>query len=141
MRESSDGRRNVVVGFAALLGFLLYGFFLLYQRDFSAARREWIAGFAEGEAFESRLAHAHGNLLAILNVLVGLFLERLGRSTRATRAASWCALAGLGMPVGIAAEAHLGAPPILVLAGGAAMAVSVAICLGLAARAERAQRS
>ncbi len=139
MDRGSDGRRNLVAGFGALLGFLLYGFFLLYRRDFAPGREHWVAGFADGKLHASRLAHAHGNLLALVNVAVGLFLHRLGRSTPVTRAASWLEVAGLGMPLGIAMEAHLGAPPYPVLAGGAAAAVSVALCLGLAVGAGRAK--
>ena len=85
-----------------------------------------------------RLAHAHGNLLALVNVAIGLFLHRLGRSAPAARAASWLAVAGLLMPLGIAMEAHLGASPFPVLPGGAAAAVSVALCLGIAVGAGRA---
>ncbi|MCI0588729.1 MAG: hypothetical protein L0323_18050 [Planctomycetes bacterium] len=139
MDQGSDGRRNLVAGFGALLGFLLYGFFLLYRRDFAPGREHWIAGFADGKLHASRLAHAHGNLLALVNVAIGLFLHRLGRSTPATRAASWFAVAGLAMPVGIAMEAHLGAPPYPVLVGGATAAVSVALCLGLAVGESRAR--
>lgn len=77
-----------------------------------------------GKHFESRLAHVHGNLFALLNIAVGLVLLRLPSS--ASRAwISGLALAGMLMPLGILAELVFGVPPVIVLAGGASMVVAM----------------
>ncbi|WP_022705108.1 hypothetical protein [Pseudorhodobacter ferrugineus] len=118
------GKLNIASGFLFLTLFMLYGFLLIYLRDFAPGKEQWIADYSVGKHFESRLAHAHGNLFALLNIAVGLVLLRLPMS--ASRAwISGLALAGMLMPVGILAELVLGAPPIFVLTGGASMVVAM----------------
>jgi hypothetical protein len=118
------GKLNIASGFLFLTLFMLYGFLLIYLRDFAPGKEQWIADYSVGKHFESRLAHAHGNLFALLNIAVGLVLLRLPMS--ASRAwISGLALAGMLMPVGILAELVLGAPPVFVLAGGASMVVAM----------------
>jgi len=58
------GRLNMTAGLFFMAAFMAYGFFLIYMRDFSATKDAWIAAYAEGDHFQSRLAHVHGNLLA-----------------------------------------------------------------------------
>ena len=47
---------------------------LVYLRDFAPGKEAWIASDAVGKHFETRLAHAHGNLFALINIAVGLVL-------------------------------------------------------------------
>ena len=49
---------------------MAYGFLLIYLRDFAPGKEEWINSYSIGKHFESRLAHVHGNLFAILNILI-----------------------------------------------------------------------
>lgn len=119
------GRTNVWTGFLFLAGFMLYGFVLIYLRDFAPGKAEWIASYAVGKHFESRLAHAHGNLFALINIAVGLTLSR---SAVADHAATWIsrlALLGMLMPLGILGEVLLGLPPAFVLIGGVSMTAAM----------------
>ena len=125
------GKANIVVGLWVLAGFMLYGFVLIYLRDFAPGREEWIAQYTTGAHFESRLAHVHGNLFALLNVLIGYLILKLPISAGSAKWASWLGLAGLLMPLGILAEVYLGAPFYFVLIGGIAI-VAAMVVLGLA---------
>ena len=113
-----DGKRNIVAGLIVLAAFMFYGFVLIYLRDFAPDKEAWIASYGAGKHFESRLAHAHGNLFALLNVVFGFLLLRLPLTGLPARWISWLLLLGLLMPIGILAEVLLGAPPVLVLLGG-----------------------
>lgn len=121
-----EGKRNIVAGLTILAGFMFYGFVLIYLRDFAPDKEAWIASYGAGKHFESRLAHAHGNLFALLNVVFGLLLLRLPLAGPEARWISWLVLVGLLMPIGILAEVLLGVPPILVLVGGLSMLVGTA---------------
>lgn len=134
------GKANIVTGLLFLAAFMLYGFVLIYLRDFAPGRAEWIAQYTTGAHFESRLAHVHGNLFALLNVLIGYLILKLPISAGSAKWASWLGLAGMLMPLGILAEVYLGAPPYFVLLGGAAI-VAAMVVLGLAIwRADLAPR-
>lgn len=125
------GKNNIALGFLIMGGFMLYGFLLIYLRDFAPDKQAWVDSYSVGKHFESRLAHVHGNLFAVLNVIMGyLLLHFHGRISNA-KAISFMALAGLLMPVGILAEVYFGAPPVLVLVGAISMTVSV-LWLGVA---------
>ncbi|MCA8916904.1 MAG: hypothetical protein KDB90_16040 [Planctomycetes bacterium] len=129
------GRYNVGVGLLVMVGFMLYGFLLIYLRDFAAGKEEWSASYSVGTHFEARLAHVHGNLFGLLNVALGLVLVRLKPATDiARRTAAGLGLAGLLMPVGILGEVNLGLPPIFVLLGAMAMTASVLLSGILALR-------
>lgn len=120
-----QGRKNIVAGLWFLAAFMIYGFVLIYLRDFAPGKEAWIAEYATGRHFESRLAHVHGNLFALINIVVGLCLWHLRPPARAARSISWLALAGMLMPLGILAEVVFGVPPLLVLVGGVAMVVAM----------------
>lgn len=121
-----DGKRNIVAGLIVLAAFMFYGFVLIYLRDFAPDKEAWIASYGAGKHFESRLAHAHGNLFALLNVVFGFLLLRLPLTGLPARWISWLLLLGLLMPIGILAEVLLGAPPVLVLLGGLSMLAGTA---------------
>lgn len=121
-----DGQRNIVAGLMVMAAFMCYGFVLIYLRDFAPDKEAWIASYGAGKHFESRLAHAHGNLFALLNVVFGFLLLRLPLTGAPARWISWLLLLGLLMPIGILAEVLFGAPPVLVLVGGLSMLAGTA---------------
>lgn len=124
------GKSNIAIGFLTMGFFMLYGFLLIYLRDFSSGKEDWIANDSTGKHFESRLAHVHGNLFAFLNILIGFLLLQFKDKLRNVKKISWLALAGLLMPMGILSEVYFGLPPFLVLLGAISITVSV-IWLGL----------
>lgn len=125
------GKRNIAIGFFVMGAFMLYGFLLIYLRDFAPDKQAWVDSYGTGKHFEARLAHVHGNLFGFLNVAMGHLLLHFGERLRWPALTSWLALTGLLMPVGILAEVYLGAPPFPVLIGALAMTASV-ILLGIA---------
>lgn len=129
------GRYNVGVGLLVMAGFMLYGFLLIYLRDFAPDKEAWVASYSIGQHFEARLAHVHGNLFALLNIALGFVLARLvSAPDRGRSIAAGLALAGLLMPLGILGEVYLGLSPIFVLVGALAMTASVAVSGYLALR-------
>lgn len=118
------GNRNIYVGFFFLAGFMVFGFVLIYLRDFAPGREAWAAAYAEGAHFEARLAHAHGNLFALINIAVGLVLNGRG-AMKFSSQISWLALGGMLMPLGILGELTLGLPPVFVLAGGISITIAM----------------
>ncbi|KAA3641315.1 MAG: hypothetical protein DWP95_07030 [Proteobacteria bacterium] len=125
------GKKNIAAGFLFLGGFMIYGFVLIYLRDFAPGKAQWIADYAIGAHFESRLAHVHGNLFAFINIVVGYLLLRLPIDATPAKWISLLTLAGMLMPLGILTEVLFGLPPFLVLAGAVAMVVAM-IWFGLA---------
>ena len=122
------GRYNVGAGLLVMAGFMLYGFVLIYLRDFAPDKAAWIASYSEGKHFESRLAHVHGALFSLLNLGLGFVLVRLEQAgDRARTVAGTLGLVGLLMPAGILGEVYLGLSPIFVLLGAVAMTASVAL--------------
>lgn len=130
-----SGRYNVGVGLLTLAAFMFYGFLLIYLRDFAPDKEAWVASYGVGAHFESRLAHVHGNLFALLNLVLGFVLVRL--VTASDKARTWAAalgLVGLLMPIGILGEVYLGLSPVFVLIGAVAMTASVILTGVLALR-------
>jgi hypothetical protein len=124
------GKNNIAIGFLVMGLFMLYGFVLIYLRDFAPGKEDWINTYSIGKHFETRLAHVHGNLFAFLNILIGFLLLQFKNNLKNTNAISWLGLIGLLMPTGILLEVYLGAPPIFVLIGAISMTASV-IWLGI----------
>jgi len=125
MGNQNEGRKNLVLGFYAMAGFMLYGFLLIYLRDFAPNAAEWAAAYRNGKHFEARLAHVHGNLFAFLNIVIGYLLFKLDISFKQKQLVSWLAILGLLMPVGILLELLLSASPVFVLIGAICMTASV----------------
>lgn len=125
-----QGRKNIVIGLFIMAGFMLYGFLLIYLRDFAPNAAEWAAAYGNGKHFEARLAHVHGNLFGFLNILIGYLLFRLDLTAKQKALVSWTGIAGLLMPIGIVMELLLKAPPYFVLVGAVSMTASVFL-LGL----------
>lgn len=120
-----NGKLNIAIGFLTMGLFMLYGFLLIYLRDFAPNAQEWAESYSIGKHFEVRLAHVHGNLFAFLNILMGYLLLHFNDKIKNTKYISWLALTGLLMPLGILAEVYLGLPPALVLVGAMSMTASV----------------
>ena len=45
------GKNNIAAGFLFLAGFMLYGFVLIYLRDFAPGKEAWIAQYSMGKHF------------------------------------------------------------------------------------------
>ncbi len=125
-----EGKKNIAIGFLTMGFFMMYGFLLIYLRDFAPNKIDWANSYSIGKHFESRLAHVHGNLFAILNIIIGFLLIQFSNRLNQSNKISWLALGGLLMPLGILSEVYFGLPPILVLIGAISMTSSV-IWLGI----------
>ncbi len=124
MSTLASGRWNLSIGLLGLASFMVYGFILIYLRDFAPNAAQWAADYGIGSHFESRLAHVHGALFSLLNVVLGSVVAQLHVRERFRAAIAGLGLAGLLMPLGIVAELLLGAPPYLVLVGALSILVS-----------------
>lgn len=122
-----NGKNNIAIGFITMGIFMLYGFLLIYLRDFAPNAAEWANAYGNGKHFEARLAHVHGNLFAFLNIVIGFLLLHFKDDLRYSKIISWLAIIGLLMPLGIWGELYLGLPPIFVLIGALSMTASVFI--------------
>lgn len=128
-----NGRTNIWVGLSLMAFFMAYGFLLIYLRDFAPDKEAWVAAYSSGKHFESRLAHVHGNLIALLNILFGYLILKLPVTGGAAKWGSWLALGGLLMPLGILGEVYFGLSPVFVLAGAASIAAAtVTLAYGVA---------
>ncbi len=123
------GKHNISWGLMFLAVFMLYGFLLIYLRDFAPGKEQWINEYSTGKHFESRLAHVHGNLFAFLNILIGYLLLKFDIPLKTKKVISFLALTGMLMPTGIVLEIYLGAPPYFVLVG-AIMEIAAVFLLG-----------
>jgi len=126
-----NGKNNIAIGFLTMGAFMLYGFLLIYLRDFAPDKAAWVDSYSTGKHFESRLAHVHGNLFAFLNIVIGFLLLQFKDKLGSVKIISRLAILGLMMPMGILAEIYLGLPPIFVLLGAVSIITSV-IWLGIA---------
>lgn len=130
--KTTTGKWNIGTGFITMAGFMAYGFYLIYARDFASDKDAWIAGNAVAPHFEARLAHVHGNLFAFLNIVFGYLLMKLPLEIKSAKIISYLTLAGILMPLGILGELYLNLSPIFVLIGAASM-VSATLLFGLKA--------
>lgn len=121
------GKNNISIGLLTMGVFMLYGFLLIYLRDFAPNAKEWAESYSIGKHFESRLAHVHGNLFAFLNIVIGYLLLQFSDRLSYKKTVSILSLTGLLMPLGILGEVYLGIPPIFVLVGAVAMTAGVFI--------------
>ena len=127
MEKTAVGRWNLGIGLGLMVRFMLYGFFLIYRRDFAPGRAAWIAGANVSPHFVARLAHPHGNLFARLNVVFGALVTWLPVRPNGARWISALTLLGLLLPIGILSEIYLGLPPVLVLTGAIAIVGGTAL--------------
>ncbi len=130
--KSAVGKLNIGVGLITMAGFMLYGFYLIYARDFAPDKEAWIAGSAVHPHFEARLAHVHGNLFALLNIVFGYLLLKLPIEIKSAKVISYLSLFGIVMPLGILGEIYFGLPPIFVLIGAVSI-ISATLLFGIKA--------
>ena len=132
--KNSIGKINLGVGLLIMAGFMAYGFVLIYMRDFHPDKEAWIAASNMGMHFETRLAHVHGNLFSLLNIVFGYLLLTLPISAKYAKIVSTFALLGILMPLGILAEAYLGLPYYLVLVGAISIIIAtITLAIGVLA--------
>ena len=124
MTSLASGRWNLAVGLLGIAGFMVFGFILIYLRDFAPGAEQWIADYGIGTHFEARLAHVHGALFSLLNLVIGVVIAHLHVGTGSRAGIAALTLAGLMMPLGIVAEFTLGVPPIFVVVGGVSILVA-----------------
>ena len=129
--KTTIGKWNVGVGLWVMASFMIYGFVLIYLRDFAPGKEAWIESYSTGAHFEARLAHVHGNLFSLVNIVFGFLLMKLPLKESLAKWASWLALAGLLMPLGILGEVYLGLPYYFVLVGGLSI-FTATVLLGVA---------
>ena len=129
--KTTIGKWNIGVGLWVMASFMIYGFVLIYLRDFAPGKEAWIASYNTGAHFEARLAHVHGNLFSLLNIVFGFLLMKLPLKESLAKWASWLALAGLLMPLGILGEVYFGLPYYFVLVGGLSI-FTATVLLGVA---------
>ncbi len=128
--QNKVGKINMGVGLFVLAAFMVYGFLLIYMRDFHPNKDAWIAASDIGAHFEARLAHVHGNLFSVINIVFGYLLLTLPITEGYAKWVSRLALAGLLMPLGILAELYLHLPFYLVLVGAISI-ISATVLLGI----------
>ena len=129
--KTTIGKWNIGVGLWVMASFMIYGFVLIYLRDFAPGKEAWIAEYNVSPHFEARLAHVHGNLFSLLNIVFGFLLIKLQVKENQAKWVSGLALTGLLMPLGILSEIYLGLPFYTVLVGGLSMFLATVV-LGLA---------
>jgi len=125
--KNSIGKINLALGLLIMAGFMAYGFVLIYMRDFHPNKEAWIAASNMGMHFETRLAHVHGNLFSIINVIYGYLLLTLPIASKYAKMVSIFALLGILMPLGILAEAYFKLPYYLVLVGAISIILATII--------------
>lgn len=125
--NTSIGKLNLGIGLITMAGFMIYGFYLIYARDFAPDKEVWISGNAIAPHFEARLAHVHGNLFAFLNIVFGYLLLKLPLNLKTAKIISYLTLVAILMPLGILGELYLGLPPIFVLIGAASIVTATLI--------------
>jgi hypothetical protein len=76
---------------------MAYGFLLIYLRDFTTGR---VNSYSIGQHFESILAHIHGNLFALLNIIIGYLLMQFHDKLSNTKITYWLGVMGLLVPLG-----------------------------------------
>lgn len=84
--------------------------------------------------FYLREGHSHGMPISILNLVVGLLVDRLALSERLKHACSWLAVAAFVLPIGLAAKGASGAaadfPPIGLIGVLGFLGAAVLLMLG-----------
>ncbi|TGK15735.1 hypothetical protein EHO61_14265 [Leptospira fluminis] len=124
------GKTNLVAGLAAIFLAAMGGFALGATFDANSVKNgEHVLSIVR---FYLREGHSHGMPIAMYNMLVGLWIDKVVLSDRAKSIASWAAVAGLLLPVGLAAKGAAGAPanfPPVGLPGILGMFISILLLL------------
>lgn len=135
----NQGKTNIVAGFlfmfaAACGGMLLGGTF---DAAYAARGGDHVMTMAR---FFLREGHSHGMPIGMFNIIVGLVIDKLALTTGVKRIASWAAICGILLPIGLAAKGAAGAPasfPPVGLPGVFGMFIAIVVCLIGAVRIQR----
>jgi len=124
------GRVNIIAGAVGLVLCALGGMALGFTFDrFAVQDGNHVLSLTR---FYLREGHSHGMPISILNLVIGLLVDKLALSDRLKQACSWMAVAAFVLPVGLAAKGASGAaadfPPfgligVLGLLGAASLLV------------------
>ncbi|ABJ74998.1 hypothetical protein [Leptospira borgpetersenii] len=132
------GKINVIAGFTAMLLAAMGGFALGATFDTNVVKDEqYILSIVH---FYLREGHSHGMPIAMYNMIVGLWIDKVALSNRSKLIASWAAVCGLLLPVGLALKGAAGAPanfPPVGLPGILGMFTSIILLLIGAIRIQR----
>ncbi|ABJ80148.1 hypothetical protein IQB76_01415 [Leptospira borgpetersenii serovar Hardjo-bovis] len=132
------GKINVIAGFTAMLLAAMGGFALGATFDTNVVKDEqYILSIVR---FYLREGHSHGMPIAMYNMIVGLWIDKVALSNRSKLIASWAAVCGLLLPVGLALKGAAGAPanfPPVGLPGILGMFTSIILLLIGAIRIQR----
>ncbi|EMJ97596.1 hypothetical protein [Leptospira alstonii] len=132
------GKINVVAGFSAMLLAAMGGFALGATFDANVVKDgQYVLSIVR---FYLREGHSHGMPIAMYNMVVGLWIDKVVLSNRAKSIASWAAVCGLLLPIGLAMKGAAGAPanfPPVGLPGIFGMFVSIILLLIGALRIKR----
>jgi hypothetical protein len=126
------GRTNIIVGALMLLAGAIGGLALGATFDKYAAKDGYHV--LTLTRFYLREGHSHTMPFALMNLIVGLLIDRLALSDRLKRACSWLAVIAFLLPLGLAGKGASGAspdfPPFGILGALAFMGVMVLLALG-----------
>jgi hypothetical protein len=144
--ESARSTRHLRLGWWSLLVFVLLGLVLEALHGFKVGW--YLESTSSARRLAWTLAHAHGTLLAVVNLVLGATHERYaGWTPRSRRFASNCLIgATVILPAGFFLgglfpyEGDPGLGILLVPLGGGLLALAV-LSIALASRAARADRS
>ncbi|EMY76976.1 hypothetical protein LEP1GSC060_3321 [Leptospira weilii serovar Ranarum str. ICFT] len=132
------GKINVVAGFSAMLLAAMGGFALGATFDANVVKDgQYVLSIVR---FYLREGHSHGMPIAMYNMVVGLWIDKVVLSDRAKLIASWAAVCGLLLPIGLAMKGAAGAPanfPPVGLPGILGMFTSIVLLLIGALRIQR----
>ncbi len=99
---------------------MLSGYLLVYMNDFAAGQALKESLGEKGYEL-TVIAHAHGNLFALINIIIGLLLNKFDVETGACRGIALLGLLGFLMPLGILGKVFLNLPPIIIFFGEISM--------------------
>ncbi|AXR59751.1 hypothetical protein [Leptospira mayottensis] len=132
------GKINVIAGFTAMLLAAMGGFALGATFDTNVVKDgQYILSIVR---FYLREGHSHGMPIAMYNMIVGLWIDKVALSNRSKLIASWAAVCGLLLPIGLALKGAAGAPanfPPVGLPGILGMFTSIILLLIGAIRIQR----
>ncbi len=114
------GKLSIVIGIVGLLLFMLSGYLLVYMNDFAAGQALKESLGEKGYEL-TVIAHAHGNLFALMNIIIGILLNKFDVETGACRGIAVLGLLGFLMPLGILGKVFLNLPPIIIFFGEISM--------------------
>ncbi len=118
------GRKNIIFGFCYIIITLLMGLFLAFKLGDSTWAKEPFAF----PRVVMRAAHAHGNLESVLNIIIGLVVDRLSIGNGLKKGISLLMIFGAVMHSGMLLLMPL-IPPLAKLSVVGALAIIITMIL------------